>query len=449
MLMMDGYRKALASPDKDVRWAEVNAHRDESVTLDVSGGEVTRTGASLYTAYYVRACGEHLGLAYTQDGAQNPSQLIRQAVENGRYGSAEPFEIPAQARKTPAAEDHPAPDLQTLVDAGHRLNSIALACDNSISYASSQLRADTRESSVINSSGLDVHAGQRLYSARLSLMGQKDGRQYNAAAQVTAATPGALNLQAAAGRAAGALIGQYAPRDLKSGFYPLVLDSSVVINIMTTAWQLFSGQKMIKGSSALFGRLGQAVGSGALSISDSPIREGCGYSFQMDHEGVEARANTLVRSGVLENLLHTQATASHFGVLPTGNSGRVALLTGSLPTELIPVPRVLCLEPGQHDRKTLLSRMGEGLLISQSFDVFHSVNIGSGDFSIPCRGSVVRDGRCQYNVTGLTLSGNLLDLMRRIEETGSDLWIDEFLLKSYCIGAPSIRLSGLQVNGKG
>ena len=449
MLNLDAYRKALATLDPDIAWAEVNAHENESTLVSVINGEVARTAANLQTAIYVRACGEKPGIAYTQDAAEDAAGVIRRAAENGRYGEGEPPDVLAAPENRHQAKAYEPINLQTLVDIGNRLGELVRQAEPAVAHAKADVRLDTWSNAVLHSKGLDVDASRRVYCASLSVMAQRDGKQYNAQAHVTASTPDSLDLQAAASRVARSLARQYEPVDFPSGVYPVVLDNSVVINIMTTAWQLFTGSKMLNGSSALFGLMDKAVGSGALNITDRPSREGSGYAFPLDDEGIVGKPTSIVQNGIMTGLLHTQATAARMHAATTGNSGRVALLTGSIPTELIPIPRIFCVEPGCDSQDALLAHMGEGVFIAQSYDVFHSINIGSGDFSIPCRGSIVRDGRCVGNVTGMTISGNLRELFMKIVEVGSDLWIDEFLLKSYCIGAPSLRLSSLQVNGKG
>lgn len=449
MIDLSGYRKALASLDAGIAWAEVNAHEAESTEVSVSGGKVLRTAAHTQAAFYVRACGEKLGTAYTQDAAENPAAVIRRAVENGRYREAPSEERLTGERIARAAQGYPPADLQAMVDTGAKLCALAREAEPHIRDAIADICVDTDTNSVLNSEGLDVDASRMVYSAALRVMAEKDGRQFNAEAQVTAETLNGLDLKAAARRCAQTLSHQYAPLDLRSGRYAVVLDSAVVINILTTAWQLFAGTKMQTGASALAGLMGQRVGSEGLSITDSPVRDGCGYRFLLDDEGIAGGKTELLRDGVLTGLLHTQATAAKAGATPTGNSGRVALLSGSIPTELIPIPRILCVELGTETPDTLLAHMGDGVWITQSYDVFHSINIGSGDFSIPCRGSVVKNGKSVYNVTGMTLSGNLKALFADVREVGNDLWIDPFLLKSYCIGAPSLRVGELQVNGKG
>lgn len=446
---LNGYRLALAQAGKATTWAEVNAHENSSTMVSVINGEVARTAANLQTALYVRANAEKTGVAYTQDADENPSEVIRRAVENGCYGEGASQDALLEARRAHAAQVYPPADVEAMVALGAKACALARAQEPAIQHAKADVRVDTWQNAVVNTKGLDVDASRQVVCAALSVMAQRDGMQVNAQAHVTAPTLEGLDLQAAVARMARSLDRQYTPVDLKTDVYPVVLDSSVVINIMTTAWQLFAATKVLNGSSALYGLLGKTIGSKALSITDTCAREGCGYRFPLDDEGAEGISNTLVQNGVFKGLLHTGASAAQMGAERTGNSGRVALLTGSIPTELIPVPKILCVEPGLKSQAELLADMGDGVLIAQSFDVFHSINTGSGDFSIPCRGSVVKDGVCAYNVTGLTISGNVKDLFAKVLDAGNDLWIDEFLLKSYCIGAPSLRIERLQVNGKG
>ena len=59
----------------------------------------------------------------------------------------------------------------------------------------------------------------------------------------------------------------------------------------------------------------------------------------------------------------------------------------------------------------MLKDMGDGVYITESYDIFHSINIGSGDFAIPCRGIVIKDGKPHHSVTALTICGNLINLL--------------------------------------
>jgi PmbA protein len=147
--------------------------------------------------------------------------------------------------------------------------------------------------------------------------------------------------------------------------------------------------------------------------------------------------------------MHNLKTSSQMGTEAGGNAGRRALLSGAISTDISVIPKNIFIEPGERSVEELIQNMAEGIYITDSYDIFHSINIGSGDFNIPCRGVMIKDGRWQHAVTALNMCGNIMDLFNDIEEAGSDLNMEPvIMLKSYCIGGPSIRLKKLQVNGK-
>ena len=59
---------------------------------------------------------------------------------------------------------------------------------------------------------------------------------------------------------------------------------------------------------------------------------------------------------------------------------------------------------------------------------------------------VIRNGEKAENITEMTISGNLKNLFKSIDEVGSDIYIEEFLKKSYCIGSPSVIVKNLNVS---
>jgi len=217
---------------------------------------------------------------------------------------------------------------------------------------------------------------------------------------------------------------------------------------MMTAWQMFSGMKYNNGSSAISGKLGETIGSSALSITDSPSHELTGYHYEFDCEGTPSERQRLVESGKLVGLMHNISSATGLDTSSTGNAGRYALLSGSIPTDIIITPKIFYIEPGENSLEKMIEETGDGIYITHSYDVFHSINIGSGSFSIPCRGTVIKNGKPRHNITGLTINGRLTDLFAKVRAAGNDLYIEEFLRKSYCVGAPSLLVERLQINGK-
>jgi PmbA protein len=74
----------------------------------------------------------------------------------------------------------------------------------------------------------------------------------------------------------------------------------------------------------------------------------------------------------------------------------------------------------------------------------HMVNPISGDFSIGAAGIMIENGERTYPVRGLTIAGNLTDLLKGIEVICSDL---RFIPFSANLGSPTLLVSGLSISG--
>ena len=95
-----------------------------------------------------------------------------------------------------------------------------------------------------------------------------------------------------------------------------------------------------------------------------------------------------------------------------------------------------------------MKEMGNGVYVTESFDVFHSINIASGEFHVPCRGILVENGECKACVEGITINGTIQDLLRDTLEVGSEVQVRPMdLLKSYTVCAPAMRIRSLNVTG--
>jgi PmbA protein len=66
----------------------------------------------------------------------------------------------------------------------------------------------------------------------------------------------------------------------------------------------------------------------------------------------------------------------------------------------------------------LLKEMGTGLLVTELMG--QGVNYVTGDYSLGAFGYWVENGEIQYPVEGVTIAGNLRDMLLEIELVGSD-----------------------------
>lgn len=472
MISLENYKKAIKNLPEYITECEINAEQKVSMMVSVSGGKVAKTNFSDVTSVYVRASGTKTGYAYTEDLGEEPVNVILRAYNNGifsdsnkidrlnspetafnekllKYGKqAEAENVIYGVAGSTAEKIEKETAFSDILAKALMMEEIIKTSHPAIKTVFVNIRKDTFSSSVINSMGVDVCFTRHVYYAQSGITAEISGDIADTLCAVSAASLEKLDPYLLVKQAGNFLKNKMEPGSFTSGEFPVILSRNVGVNIMMTAWQLFSGLKYCDGSTALKGRLGEVIGSPALSIIDMPFHNATGYCFPFDCEGTTGRETVLVDKGKFTGLMHNLASAAQLNAVPTGNAGRVALLTGNVPTDIIITPKICCIMPGARSAEEWIKEMDEGVYITESYDIFHSINIGSGDFAIPCKGVVIKDGRPHHSAAALTICGNLLDLFNNIEETGNDLFIDEFLLKSYCVGSPCLRIRKLQVNGK-
>jgi PmbA protein len=451
MIELDDYRRAFGSLPPGAAEAEVNAEEHRISLVAIRGGAVTGTDQSESRALYLRVSGDKTGYLYTQDLDDPASEALREAFENGRY-SENPF--PDEMRRGASAVSldlggrEAESDLGRLGEAGIELDRAIRASAPGLEGLSLSLRAETIGLRTINTHGLDVGFERPLYIAEATAVAGRGGGQYSASYNRTASDLADFSAEDFGVELLDILESQYDPKPFRAGRYRAVLRNNVVYNILSTAWQLFSGRRYLDGSSLFSDRLGEIVASPCLSIRDYPARPDSGFDLPCDCEGSPGALVDIVKDGVFAGLMHNLGTARALGAEPTGNAGRRPLLSGSIPTTIQVTPRNFCVEPGRALAGELLEHLGEGVFVTGSFDVFHSINIASGSFSIPCRGLVVTGGRKTAATGPFVLSGNLKDLLAGVEEVGRDFYLGTMLaLDNYGIGACSLRVGELSFSG--
>ncbi len=153
--------------------------------------------------------------------------------------------------------------------------------------------------------------------------------------------------------------------------------------------------------SFLEGRIGEPIGSPLLDVSDDPlVPRGLG-SRLYDSEGISARPFPLFEKGALRNYFVDTYYGRKLGLAPTtARSSNLAWKLGAMP------------------REGLLARMGDGILVSGFLG--GNSNGTTGDFSLGVRGFRVRGGRVAEPVGEMNVSGNHLELWRRLVAVGND-----------------------------
>lgn len=200
---------------------------------------------------------------------------------------------------------------------------------------------------------------------------------------------------------------------LPTGRYDLVIDGEAASSLVDTMGELFLAPAIHKNKSFLKGKLGETVASPALSlVDDGLMKRGIG-SAPFDDEGVPGSATPILTGGVVSSWLYNLKYALMDGVPSTGNGSRPISGTPDVGFSN------LTLLPGQWSRDDLLSQVGEGIFVTE-FMGLHTVNPVSGEFSLGVKGTAISGGTLGRPLAGMTIAGNLKDMMKNIDMIGND-----------------------------
>ena len=220
---------------------------------------------------------------------------------------------------------------------------------------------------------------------------------------------------------------------LTSGARRVVIRNNAMADLLSTFSGVFSADNAQKGMSLLAGREGTAIAGSLVTLIDDPLMPWGLGSCPFDREGAATVTKNIVDGGVLKTLLHNRKTAKKAGVQTTGNaagSGRVA-------------PSNLYIKPGADTLNDLLSRMENGLLLTEVSGLHAGANPISGDFSLLARGFEVSGGQIVRAVEQFTVAGNFFTLLQDVEAVGGDL-----LFEGSPIGSPSVLVRELNIAGE-
>jgi TldD protein len=171
------------------------------------------------------------------------------------------------------------------------------------------------------------------------------------------------------------------------------------------------------GWSVLQGRVGETLASPGVGIVDTGMApHGMGVRLPADDEAMPSRDVRLVEGGVLRGFLHARLTASAAGAEPTGNARAVD-------TRFAPVCRMrnTYFLPGSWSVEEALEEVGDGVYACGSTGG-ESRSDGNFAFQVT-RAYRVRGGEVAEPLREASITGNILDLLRRVRGAGRELGI--------------------------
>lgn len=424
--------------------AQVEVYLSSSYALEIqiSQGAVESLIQAEEAGVGLRALWEgRVGFAYTTDlSTEGLSRVAAAAVEAARVADPDPYQVlplPAPAEPLHLVDKELARrGLEEKMDLAREIEAAALRFDSRVRQVRRATYSESRyHVHILNSRGLQAsYEGTTVSCDALAVAegegGSETGWSYQGARRYADLKPRQVGEEAA--QKAVALLGA---GTIPTRRLPVLLDPFVAAEFLQVLSPGLTADAVQKGKSLFRGRVGEAVASPLVQLVDHGRLENGLASAPVDDEGVPTRETVLIADGVLRGYLYNTYTAARDGVASTGNGVRNSF-RGTPEVR----PSNFCLRPGTMSRQRLWAESGEALYLTSVLGM-HTANPISGDFSLGAAGLLLRDGEVVRPVRGVTVAGNLLELLQGIDGLADDLRF----LGGY--GAPTVRVRGLTVSG--
>jgi len=301
------------------------------------------------------------------------------------------------------------------------LEESALSYDNRIKKVrNATLSVRYEKTVIVNSKGVNVsYEGSHASAYMITLA--DDGRDSQTGWDFSSSRKMAnLDLSEIGRNASRRAIELLGSRRIKPVRVSVVLDAPVAAEFLGILSSSLSAESVQKKKSMLADKMGRSVVSPIIDIIDDGTIPWAMGTRPVDDEGTPTSRKELVSRGVLCGFIHNTYTARKANVMTTGNAIRHSLQSlpgvGILNLYIKPMEG----EEIQSRDESLLRCLQRGILITSAMGM-HTANPISGDFSIGISGLWIEKGEVVYPVREAIISGNILDLFKKIKAIGRDM----------------------------
>lgn len=430
--------------------AEAYAKTSKNLNIEVRDQKIDTLESSAIAGYCVRIIRDsRLGFSYSTD----PSGIeaaVEKAIESSRYSEPDEYlGLPSvhqssaysSSCRQPLIFDNEVASISedTAIDLAFLIESSALKQDKRIKKIRKASGSfSTNNTFIVNSKGVNVYYTSTACSAQIMAVAEESGDSqmgwdYQGGRFLNEISFQSVGINAA--QRALQLLGAKKITPVKGFVLLSNAVSSAFLGILQAA---LSAESVQKKKSMFAGRVGETVMSDRINIADSGMLDGKLGSKPFDDEGMPTMHKTLINSGMLTGFLHNTYTAKKDGVNSTGNAirGGFTGLPAIGPTNLYIEPVSEKYTAGFQE---LIKIMDKGLYVIETMGM-HTANPISGDFSVGVSGLWVENGEIKYPVKEAVISGNILEMFKKVSITGDDL-------RFYgSIGSPCLLIQNIDIS---
>jgi len=393
---------------------EISVGKSSGVSTTVRLSNVETLQYHLDTSFNVSVyIGKNKGQATSVDLSKaSLKNAIESACLIAKYTQEDPFNGLAPSERM--AWDTPNLDLyypwnldaNKSIEIAKECEQIALEQSEINNSDGAELSSFEGESVYANSNGLIANLKSSRHSLYCSLIAKR-GDEMQTAYEYSVAidsndltTPSKIGLEAA--RLAQEKLGS---RHLGPQKCPIIFTSRQSSGIFSQLLGALSGSRQYKKTSFLLESLGSKVLPESISIYEDPLKLKTLGSRAFDQDGVLKKRQFFVEEGIVSSYLMGQYSANQMGLESTANAGGVSNC---------------CVNSNFDGGITELTKsMDRGLIVTDLMG--HGVNATTGDYSRGASGFWVENGEIKHPVSGITIAGNLKDMLKNVVSIASDV----------------------------
>tara|TARA_Y100001968_G_scaffold83704_1_gene74797 strand:+ start:3753 stop:5135 length:1383 start_codon:yes stop_codon:yes gene_type:complete len=437
---------SLAKKNNISKW-DLGAYSSKDLSVQVDNGESKQLKASLKNSITIRVWNEKkLGITSTSDYSESG---IKKAFEGASKASL--FGSNKETPQFSHLANEPLPILtnnicessgiKKLLDILRQAESDLINSHQSIiSVPYNGLSQSNVEKLYLNSDNSYRQMQLSQSSIYLYAKGEEVGRKPRSAGSIrTAFGLDDLDIKGCIGECSAKTSSHLNYEPIKTNKYIVCFSPEAFLDLIGAFSSMFNARSILDGVSIHdTSCIGNKISVPFLSISDNALHKGNLPSFTFDGEGTPKQNITLLKDGVIQNLIHSESTARKFGSNPTGHA--------SLGVKASVSPEWFVIEKTNSDscRFNNLSHKNttEKYVLVDSLNALHAgVKASQGSFSLPFDGWLVDNG-IKTSIEAATVAGDIKYVLNNI------LQVEDIQIVTNSGLSPHVWVNNLSITGE-
>ncbi|MBW3041997.1 TldD/PmbA family protein [Prochlorococcus marinus] len=417
--LLNNLLEKYSKESKISKW-DLGASSSKDISVQVQDGNAKQLKGSQRNSLTLRVWNTNnkVGITSTSDlTSEGIKKAMKGAIEASRFGNyKETPEFSSLAKsplkniKSTVKNNHRIDELLSILKQAEKKLIETHKSIDSVPY--NGLSENYIERLYINSDGANRYMKLSQSSIYLYAKAQEKNKKPRSAGGIRInSNLEELDIEACIDETSNKLISHLNYQPIETKKYLICFTPDAFLQLINAFSSMFNARSIIDGLSLMNEEsLGTLVAVKNLNISDEGLHPENVGAFSFDGEGTPTQNINLIKSGVLLNLIHSEATARKFGVNPTGHAGLGAKVSVS------PDWLVVSKSDNEIDKDETLSvktTLKEYILIDELSALHSGVKASQGSFSLPFDGWIVKDGK-KTSIEAATVAGDILKVLKNI-----------------------------------